>query len=274
MRSASRRLSGRLAAFAGAVVLGVLASVAPLRASAAEDDLANLAIRPHPGERLPLATKFVDQQGRVVTLGDYFGKSPVILVLDYLRCTSLCGVTLHNLVGDALGHLPLEPGRDYQLVTISIDRRDTPADAAAARTKYVNLLDRPGAERGLHFLTTPSAAAVRAVADAVGFPYRYDKLADAYIHPAGFILVSPQGRISRYVEGVAISPPALVAALGDAEEDKSQGPLARFLLLCHEQVGRVGRLTIPVLSAFTIANLAAGVALAALFAAIWRRGHG
>jgi protein SCO1/2 len=274
MRPAARDLRGRVAALAGAVVLGVLVSVAPMRAGAAGDDLASFAVRPHPGEQLPLATTFVDQQGRVVTLGDYFGKSPVILVFDYLRCTSLCGVTLHNLVVDALGHLPLEPGRDYQLVTISIDPRDTPADAAAARTKYVNLLDRPGAEQGLHFLTTPSAAGVRAVTDAAGFPYRYDKLTDAYIHPAGFMLVSPQGRISRYVEGVAISPLALVAALGDAEENKSQGPLARFLLLCHEQVGRVGRLTIPVLLAFTIANLAAGFALVALFAAVWRRGHG
>jgi protein SCO1/2 len=263
-----------MAALAGAVWLAMLAS-AGSQASMADDDLANLAFQPHPGVQLPLSTQLLDQQGRAVTLGDYVGRSPVILVLDYLRCTSLCGVTLHNLVVDALARLPLEPGRDYQLVAISIDPRDTAADAAAAQATYAGLLDRAGAGQGLHFLTTSSAASVRAIADAVGFPYRYDKLSDAYIHPAGFVLVSPKGRISRYVEGVAISPPELVAALGDAQADRSIGPLTRLLLICHQQIGRLGRLTVPVLSAFTIANLAAGVALVALFAAIWRRrGHG
>ncbi len=274
MRPAARTLAACLVVLAGSVLLGVLALAPSLHASAADDDVADLAMRPHPGERLPLATRFVDQQGRAVTLGDYFGRSPVILVLDYLRCTSLCGVTLHNLVADALGRLPLEPGRDYALVAISIDPRDTPADAAAAQAKYIRLLDRAGGKSAMHFLTTPSAAAVHEVADTVGFPYRYDRVTDAYIHPAGFVLVSPNGRISRYVEGVAISPPALIAALGDAEADKSIGPLARLLLICHAQIGRIGRLTVPVLAAFTIANLAAGAALVALFAAVWRRGHG
>ncbi|HLH92201.1 MAG TPA: SCO family protein [Xanthobacteraceae bacterium] len=268
---------GRMGMLAGSIGLGMLVSAASLQAAAADDDL-DLAFRPHPGERLPLATRLVDQQGRAVMLGDFFGKSPVILVLDYLRCTSLCGLTLHNLVVDALARLPLVPGRDYQLVTISIDPRDTPADAAAAQAKYVDLLDRRepavAAGQGLHFLTAPSADAARAVADAVGFPYRYDKLIDAYIHPAGFVLVSPKGRISRYVEGVAISPQELVAALGDSEADKSIGPLTRLLLICHQQLGRIGRLTVPVLAAFTIANLAAVAALVALFAAIWRRRHG
>jgi protein SCO1 len=278
MRPPAHHRVGRKAALAGAVLLAVLASAAPLQARTADDDLATLVFQPHPGAQLPLATKFVDQHGRVVTLGDYFGKAPVILVLDYLRCTSLCGVTLRNLVGDALSRLPLAPGRDYQLVAISIDPRDTPADAAAAQAKYADLLDRPelvaAARQGLHFLTTPSTGATRAIADAVGFPYRYDKLTDAYLHPAGFILASPKGRISRYVEGVAISPPELVAALGDAEADRSIGPLTRLLLICHQQLGRIGRFTIPVLSAFTIANLAAVAVLAALFAAIWRRRHG
>jgi protein SCO1/2 len=268
-----RILIARSAVLAGALLLGVVAFAASFRATAADDELANLAVRPHPGERLPLTTRFIDQQGRVVALGDYFSKAPVILVFDYLRCTSLCGVTLRNLL-DALGRLPLEPGRDYQLVTISIDPRDRPADAAAAQAKYMGLLDPAAAGQGMHFLTTPSSAAVRAVADAVGFPYRYDRLTDAYIHPAGFVLVSPKGRISRYIESVAISPQGLVGALAAAEEDKSHGPLARFLLLCHEQVGRIGQLTVPVLSAFTLANVVAGFALIALFAAIWRRGHG
>jgi protein SCO1 len=233
-------------------------------------DLAELAFRPHPGARLPLATTFVDETGRAVALGTYFTKSPVILVLDYLRCTSLCGVTLRNLVVGALDKLPLDPGRDYQLVAISIDPRDTPHDAAAARAKYAGLLDRGSAERGMHFLTA-TAPAAREVADTVGFPYRYDALADAYIHPAGFIIAAPNGVISRYVEGVAVPPGDLIGALADAERDKSQGLLTRLVLLCHVQGAPLGRFTVPVLTAFIVANLAAGFALIALFAAIRRR---
>jgi protein SCO1 len=236
-------------------------------------DLAELAFRPRPGARLPLATPMTDESGRPVTLGTYFGKSPVILVLDYLRCTSLCGVTLRNLVAGALDKLPLEPKRDYELVAISIDPRDSPADAAAARTKYAALLDREGAERGMHFLTA-SAPKVRKIADAVGFPYRYDSLLDAYIHPAGFVVVAPDGVISRYVEGIAIAPRDLVGALADAEQDKSPDLLTRIVLLCHIQGAPLGRFTVPVLTAFTAADLAAGFALIALFAAIRRRRHG
>jgi protein SCO1/2 len=242
-------------------------------ASVGASDASNLSFRPHPGARLPLARSLIDESGRTVVLGDYFASSPVILVLEYLRCRSLCGVTLRNLVVDALGGLPLVPGRDYQLVAISIDPRDNAADAAAARAKYVALLGRSGGETGLHFLTA-SAPAVREIADAVGFPYRYDKLVDAYIHPAGFVIAAPDGIISRYVEGVAISPQQLVGALADAEQDKSQGLLTRILLLCHVQGAPLGRLTVPVLAALMMADAAAGFTLIAVFVAIRRRRHG
>jgi len=236
-------------------------------------DAASLAFQPHLGARLPLRTTLVDEGGRAVALGKYFTKSPVILVLEYLRCTSLCGVTLHNLVADTLNPLPLEPGRDYQLVAISIDPRDRPADAAAARAKYAALSDRTGATDGFHFLTG-SAGAVRQIADAVGFHYRYDALLDAYIHPAGFIVASPDGIISRYVEGLGIPSPDMISALAAAEQDKSQGLFARVVLFCHEQGAPLGRFTVPVLAAFTAANLAAGFTLIGLFAAIRRRRHG
>lgn len=270
-RAAHKRIG--VVALAGALLLALAALLPSITIAFAASAFDDLAFQPHPGDRLPLPARLRDEQGRSVALGDYFARSPVILVLDYLRCTSLCSVTLHNLV-DALTRLPLEPGRDYQLVSISIDPRETPADAAEARAKYAALLGRAGAERGLHFLTAPSADAVQAIAAAVGFPYRYDRLADAYIHPAGFVLVSPAGTISRYVEGVAISPHDLVGALGDAEQGKSQGPLTRLLLFCHAQVGPLGRLTVPVLTAFTIANLAAALALVIVFTAVWRRAHG
>jgi len=261
-----------VAACAGALVAAVALPAASPRETDA-NDAASLVFQPHPGTRLPLAATLTDEDGRAVSLGSYFAKAPVILVLDYLRCTSLCGVTLRNLV-EALDRMPLEPARDYRLVAVSIDPRDQPADAAAARAKYAGLLGRDSGTRGLHFLTASSPAAVREIADAVGFPYRYDALSDAYIHPAGFVVAAADGVITRYVEGVAISPDALVGAVADAELDKSQGPLTRLLLLCHVSGAPIGRFTVPVLAAFITADIAAGFTLIAIFAAIRRRRHG
>jgi protein SCO1 len=273
MRRAASALIVAVVLCAG-TLLAALTLPSPSRpAPPSGSDLAELAFQPHPGARLPLRTALTDETGRSVTLGTYFGKAPVILVLDYLRCTSLCGVTLRNLIAGALAKLPLQPGRDYALVAISIDPRDRPADAAMARSKYAVLLDRDGAERGLHFLTA-TAPAARAIADTVGFPYRHDALLDAYVHPAGFVVAAPDGVISHYVEGVAVAPRDLLGALADAEQDKSPDLLTRIVLLCHIQGAPLGRFTVPVLTAFTAADLAAGFALIALFAAIRRRRHG
>ncbi len=254
---------------------GIVAMLAPgvIRAAGDSptppDDLSDLALNAHPGARLPLRSRMIDENGGAVALGAFFGKTPVIVVLEYLRCTSLCGVTLQNLVA-TLDRLPLEPKRDYQLVAISIDPRDGPADAAAARDKYSGLLHHNGGADGMHFLTGP-VSAVREIANTIGFAYRYDALADAYIHPAGFVIASPNGVISRYVENIAVAPDELLRTIAAAEEEKPQGPLDRLLLLCHVQGAPLGRLTIPVLAAFTAANLAAALAVIATFAAIRRR---
>lgn len=238
----------------------------------AHGDLGNLAWQPRAGALLPLAARLTDAHGQRVPLGRYFVERPVVLLLEYLRCKSLCGLTLRNVVA-ALGALPLDPGRDFQLIALSIDPRDKPADAAAAKKRYLASYRRPGIEVGVHFLTG-SAAAVRAVARAIGFPYRYDADADEFVHPAGFVVVGPSGRVSRYFFGVAVRPAALRAGLADAAQDKAIGPLTRLLLLCHIEGTPIGRFEVPVLAAFAVANIAATVALIAVFAAILRRRHG
>lgn len=273
MRQAPYALSLAFALCAGVLIVAYMVPTASRLGAIVPEDIASLSFRPHPGARLQLNQKLIDETGRTVALGEFFAKSPVILVLEYLRCTSLCGVTLRNLVGDTLNRLPLEPGRDYQLVAISIDPRDRPSDAAAARTKYVALLGRSDAKAGMHFLTG-SPAAVQAIAGTVGFPYRHDALLDAYIHPAGFVVIAPDGVISRYIGGIAVSTPDLLGALAAAEQDRSEGPLTRLLLLCHVQGAPLGLWTVPVMAAFTIADIAAGLSLIALFTAIRRRRHG
>jgi protein SCO1 len=269
MRTACGFIIG-FATCAAALTVALMAPTASPPAAIGTSRASDLALRPHPGARLPLATTLVDESGHPVALGEYFAKSPVILVLEYLGCTSLCGLTLRTVI-EALKGLPLQAGRDYELVAVSIDPREKPADALAARAKYATLLDRGGGATGLHFLTAPSPAEVRKIGDAVGFPYRYDALLNAYIHPAGFVIVAPDGVISRYVEGLAISPRDLGGALADARQGRP-GPLTRLLLLCYPRGAPPGRFTAPVLTALTIAEIAAGLTAIGIFTAIrWRR---
>lgn len=235
----------------------------------ARADLSDFAFQPHPGAHLPLATTLSDAQGRTVALGSFFNKRPVILVLEYLRCRSLCGVTLRDIIV-ALRALPFKPGRDFEFLAISIDPRDTPGAAAAAAANYEALYSRKSAAR-LHFLVG-DAASVHGIAAQIGFPYRYDRRLDMYIHPAGFLVATPEGDVSSYVEGVAVTPTNLVKALADAEQEKHISPLTRILLFCHVEGAPLGRFTVPVLAVFTTANIAAGTALIVLFAIIRRRG--
>lgn len=259
-------MNGR-AALTALALLAVLMRMPPAAAGGAF----NFAWRTQPGAQLPLSAALVDEHGEEVTLGRYFEKRPVILVLEYLRCKTLCGLTLRSLIA-ALDELPLKAGRDFELLAVSIDPRDRPAEAAAAKAKYLAAYHHHKAgAAGIHFLTGP-AATVRRIAGTVGFPYRYDPALDQYIHPAGFVIAAPNGRISRYILGISGTPGELTQALADAEQNKALGPFARILLLCHIN-GIVGRYTVPVLAAFTIADLAAGLALILVFATVLRNRH-
>jgi protein SCO1/2 len=241
-------------------------------AAAVRDDLSEFAFRPHPGARLPLASELVDERGRQVLFGQFFTGKPVVLVLDYLRCKTLCGLTLENLVA-GLDALPLDAGRDFQVVVISIDPRDKPADVDAAKVNYLAHYHHPRGDDGWHFLTGPEAT-VRSIADAVGFPYRYEAALDQYIHPAGFVLAAADGSISCYLLGVDIRPASLRAALADAAQGRAVGLIERLLLLCHGKDPNLGRYSLTIDAAFIFANLIAMGGGAAVFVAIWRRRHG
>lgn len=236
------------------------------------NDPAAFAFRPHPGAQLPLGERLVDEEGRAVPLGQFFGKEPVVVVLEYLRCKSLCGLTMENTVA-ALDALPLNAGRDFQMIAISIDPRDTSADLARAKAKHLALYHHRSGADGIHFLAG-SAEAVRQIADTIGFPYRHDPETDQYIHPAGFILASRDGRISRYVFGVATTESELRAGLAAAARGDTLSPLERLVLLCHIQGTPLGRYTVPVVASLMIGNIAAGTALIFIFSAIIRRRHG
>lgn len=267
------RRAGAALALAPALALWLAAPCAGAWGHGAALDLSSFAFQPHPGATLPLAVPLVDEAGSAVTLGRYFTGKPAIVVLEYLRCKSLCGVTLENVVA-ALDGLPLNAGRDFQMLAISIDPRDSRGDIARAKAKYLALYRDPGGALGIHFLTGP-AASVRHIADAIGFPYRYDADTGQYIHPAGFIVAGPDGRIDRYIFGVGAAGAELRAALAGAAQGEALTPLDRLFLLCHIEGAPLGRYTVPVIAAFTIADLAAGAAAFVVFlTAFRRRGRG
>ncbi len=261
-----------MSAIAAVLILVLLALSGGTNRALAGQDLSEFAFRPHPGAHLPLASEFVDEHGSLVPLGRFFAGKPVVLALDYLRCKTLCGLTLENLAA-GLGALPLDAGRDFQVVVISIDPRDKRADVAAAKAKYLGIYHHPAGDDGWHFLTGPQPVIER-VADIVGFPYRYEPALDQYIHPAGFVVAAPGGNISRYMLGVNPQPTKLESALTDAVHGKTEGFVARLLLLCHGDTPQLGRYSLAIEGAFVVANLLAMIGSIAVFLAIRRRRHG
>jgi protein SCO1/2 len=208
--------------------------LAPAEARSSAVDLQSfrsLAFRQHPGAQLPLDAALRDESGRPVTLANEFRGRPAIVVLEYLRCQNLCNLVLASTV-NAMRQAKLVPGRDLDLVAISIDPRDTAADGTAARTHYAAAFPDPKiAANGLHFLTGAPQQVAR-VADAVGFSYRYVRGSGQFAHPAGVVVTTPGGRISRYMLGLDPPPAALRTAVAEAGQGDVQPAAHPLLLLC------------------------------------------
>jgi protein SCO1 len=221
-----------------------------------------LAFQQHPGAALPLDTPLVDENGRTISLGAFFGQRPVLIVMDYLHCETLCGFVLANLVR-SLDNVPLQGGEDYEVLAISIDPRDTPAAARAAREQYLARAQRPG---GWHFLTGSEQAVAR-IAAAIGFPYRYDADADQFAHPAGVTVAAPDGTIARYILGLDYRPLDLRLALTEAARGTISTPATSLLLLCYCYDPETGRYSAPI--AMTMRGLAAMTVLG-IAAFLWR----
>jgi protein SCO1/2 len=214
-----------------ALAISLLLVVAPARANVDPGSFPSLAFRQHPGAQLPLDAKLIDSTGRPETLGAALSARPSVLVLEYLKCQNLCSLVLTGAVR-AISSAGIVPGRDVNLVAVSIDPRETSADADSAQAMYTKRFPNPAAAAGgVHFFTAPPDD-VRSIASAIGFPYRYDKASGQFAHPAGFVVTTPDGRISRYVLGL-YPPPALIKqAVAEASADQVEPPAHPLLLLC------------------------------------------
>jgi protein SCO1/2 len=201
--------------------------------------LQNVGIEQRLDAQVPPDLSFIDDAGRSVKLADYFGKKPLILNLVYYNCTMLCGEVLAGLTG-AMKLVKFDVGNQFDVVTVSFDPRETPAQAAAKKADYVKRYGRPGAAAGWHFLTG-SADSINALTKAVGFQYQYDAARNQYAHATAIMVLTPQGRISRYFYGVDFPPKDLRMGLVEASQGKIGNPIDQVLLYCYHYDPATGK---------------------------------
>jgi protein SCO1/2 len=197
--------------------------------------LQKVGVSQHLNQQLPLDASFVDESGKTVKLGDYFGKHPAILSLVYYTCPMLCSEELDGLTS-SLEMVKLNPGKDFDVVIISIDPSDTPEQAAKSKALYVKRYGRPETAAGWHFLTGQRPA-IDAVTNAVGFGYVRvpgpDGKLSQFAHASSIEIVTTEGKLAQYYLGVEYSPKDMLLGLIDASGNKIGSPVANILTYCY-----------------------------------------
>jgi protein SCO1/2 len=221
------------------------------------------------GATVPANLAFVDERGQAVRLGDYFGTKPIVLTMNDLNCPNLCSLMLDSLAS-GLGELPFALGRDYQVVTVSISPRDTPAIAAEVKSRYIAPGSKLAPGIDWHILTGDPVG-VQALAQAIGFNYAYDAEQQQFAHPAGLVILTPDGRIARYLFGIDFLSRDLRFALIDASNRQIGSPTDQILLTCYHYEATLGRYAGLALESVRIAGVATVLLLAAGLAMLWRR---
>ena len=214
------------------------------------------------GERVPLDLAFRDETGTEVRLNEILDKRPAILSLVYYECPMLCTQVLNGLLR-SLRVLSLDVGREFEVITVSIDPGETPALAAAKKKEYVGRYGRDGAAGGWHFLTgTPER--IEELAEAVGFRYEYDPETDLYVHASGIMVLTPAGELARYFYGVEFAPKDLRLGLIEAAEERIGNAVDQVLLLCYQYDPTTGKYGLVILNSLRVAGAATVAVLAAL----------
>ena len=219
---------------------------------------------------VPLDAVFRDEAGRRMPLGAFLGQRPAILVLGYHECPMLCSLVLSGLV-ESLTEMRATTGRDFDLIDLSINPADTPDAAAAQRRLYFRRYMRAGADVGWHFLTSPDDAPTHRLADAVGFHYAYAPASKQFSHPAGFVVLTPDGRVSRYFFGVTFDAGQLQSALAAAGQRQVGSPVAELLLRCFHYNPVHGKYGPLVMQAIRVSGALTLLAIGGLLFALTRR---
>ena len=249
-------------AFRPAVVAQSQPTTTGLPAAEVPAQLRDVGFDQNLNQPLPLDVELTDEHGRTVKMGDYFGKRPVVLSFVYYGCPMLCLQSLSSLAA-TLGVLSENPGEDFEVVSVSIDPRETPALALEKKTHYVERSGKPSLAEGWHYLTGTEAN-IQRLTKAAGFRYAWDESQQQFAHPAGIVIATPQGKVARYLFGIDYGPRDLRLALVDTSEEQISSPLKRALLYCYHYDLATGRYSLAIMRIVRVAGAATVLALGML----------
>jgi protein SCO1/2 len=221
------------------------------------------------GQQLPLDTLVRDEAGRRVPIGNFFGPRPVVLIFSYYSCPMLCAQVLNGLAS-ALAVISLEPGRDLEVVALSFDPRDSPSSATEKKGEYLRRYGRLGAAAASHFLTADAPAIAR-LTQAAGFRYAWDERTQQFAHPSGVIVLTPDGRLARYMFGIEYGPRDLRLALVEASEGRLGSAVDTLLLFCYHYDPMTGRYGFLIMRALRIAGIVTVLVLGSFVWYMFRR---
>jgi protein SCO1 len=230
--------------------------------------LQNVGIEQHLNAQIPPDLTFRDETGKTIKLGEYFGRKPLIMNLVYYNCTMLCGEALAGLAS-AMRLVKFDVGNEFDVITVSFDPRETPEMAAAKKKDYVKRYGRPNAAAGWHFLTGPPDS-INVLTKAVGFQYQYDEKTNQYAHATAIMVLTPQGRISRYFYGVDFPPKDLRMGLVEASQDKIGNAVDAVLLYCYHYNPETGKYGAMVGNILRLAGAATILVIGGLVLILWR----
>jgi protein SCO1/2 len=265
------RRAGVAAQFSLLFLIMAVGAAGQDNASVTPPQLRGVGIDQRLNNQVPLDLKFRDETGQTVILGSYFGKKPVILSLVYYSCPMLCTMAENGLL-NALRDVKFNLGEQYEVVTVSIDPTETPAMAMGKKAVYVGLYGRPAAKQGWHFLVGEEPS-IRALAQAVGFHYNYIPETKQFAHATGIIVLTPQGKVSRYFYGILYPARDIRLALVEASSEKIGNPVDAVLLYCCEYDPAAGKYSMVVSHVLKIAGVITLLSMGTLIIALSRGGR-
>jgi protein SCO1/2 len=222
-------------------------------------------------QSVPVDLAFRDEHGNPVQLGQYFGEKPVILSLVYYNCPMLCTQVLNGLES-SLKLIPMDIGKQFNVVTVSIDPTERPVLAEAKQALYTGLYGRPNAAEGWHFLTGDEQQ-IKRLANGVGFRYAYDPDSKQFAHASAIMVLTPKGKISRYFYGIQFPSRDLRLGLVEASEGKIGTPVDQVLLFCYHYDASTGKYGLLISRLIQAAAAATVLAIAGLVLVLYRKEH-
>lgn len=248
-------------------------SVAARAEEAIPAELQGVGIEERPGAAVPLEVPLTDHRGRLVRLSRFFeGGKPVVLVLAYYQCPMICSLLIHGMT-EGLKDLAWTAGKEYRLVVLSFDPRDSASVASDKRESYLEEYGRGVAEPGFDFLVGEEGS-IRQVADSVGFHYRWDEPTQQYAHATGAFVLTPEGKLSRTLTGISFSPGDLRLALLEASQGKLGGAWDQVLLFCFHYDPDARGYVLAARRVMTAGGALTILALVGFLALLWRRERG